>query len=88
MDNNLKKSNSSWIWQNLMACKSKFMKGACYKVTRDYTLRIMDNPWIPEETTMKPPRDIVLPHHFTHLCQLMMPDGNCWNLDMVNRIFA
>lgn len=76
-------NTGSWVWKSIVHCKASFMRGVCFKVERHSRLKIRDTPWIPFAPQFKVPTDVVIPESLVYVKDLMNPEGNAWNINLL-----
>lgn len=74
---------SLWIWAGIQNIQDSLRKGLCIKVGRNSISHIRDDPWIPGLTNCSLPSEVEIADHLLYVCDLMAPDGTCWNATVV-----
>ncbi|KAG8375096.1 hypothetical protein BUALT_Bualt10G0064800 [Buddleja alternifolia] len=81
-------SDASWIWKDVIRCKSIILKGGCFKVTSNSPIRIWEDPWIPTIDGFKPVRPPNLPFSAFYVRDLMDDSRQAWDINKCVQIFS
>lgn len=87
LDDSQNPARGSWIWNNILDCKSSLKNGICYWIGKDSVVRLKEDPWIPEIQGFKIPSDIHIPENLYYVRELMTPNGFSWNMELIYSVF-
>lgn len=76
-----------WIWNGIKNCKDFFLNGVCYQIKSASTLRIREDPWVPDLLNFQSLRQEPLDQYISLVCELMNEDGNMWHVNLIRDIF-
>lgn len=61
--------------------------GICFMIGRHSKVRIRDDPWIPDLSNFRLPKDVLIPAHLRYVSDLMDSQNTTWNFQLLRDSF-